>query len=512
MSRSLTPLLALGLAACGSGIAVRTGNPPLDPTPTGRDSAVMMLGKVITGLVDAPQFANAHWGILIVDPTTGDTIYSRNAGKLFMPASNQKIITGAVALAKLGTEWRWRTPVVATGPVVGGVLRGDLTIAGSGDPSISDRVLGDAMLPLRAVADSLAARGVKRIAGRVLAVGDAFPDSTHGFGWAWDDFEYGYSAGVDELLFNEGITRLVVTAGTRAGDRPALLVRPALPDVGVHNEATTVDPVVPAGGDGEPRRMRAVLETVRRADGAIMISGAIPVGDSATLTLVHRDPSAAFVAAMRQALADRGIVVEDRAAAATTPASDTVAVITSPTLAEIMPAFEKPSQNQIGEMLFKTLGRHVTGVGTSDSGRRVIEAQLAAWGIQPYGFVVRDGSGLSRHDYVTPATLVQVLDIVRRDSALAAAFIPALPVAGVDGTLASRMRGTPAAGNARAKTGYIDRARSLSGYVTTRDGRTLVFSLLANNWTTPLREIERVQDEIVTRLATLDLGPIPPKR
>lgn len=508
--RALASLaMSASLAACG-GIAVRTGHPPIDPAPSRADSARRELRDVITGLVDAPAFANAHWGVLIVDPAAGDTLYSRNAGKLFMPASNQKIITGAVALARLGPGWRWRTPVLATGPVANGVLRGDLGIIGSGDPSVSDRVLGDAMRPLRAVADSLAARGVRRIAGRVVAMGDAFPDSTHGFGWAWDDFEYGYSAGVDELLFNEGVTRVVVTAGAQPGAAATIAMRPTSPDVVVRNEAVTIETPVPASGGGESRRARAALDAVREASGSIVITGTIPVGDSSALTIVHRDPSGAFLAAVRQALAERGIQVEGRANA--TPAgavADTVAVIVSPTLAALLPPFEKPSQNQMGEMIFKTLGRHVTGVGSADSARRVVEAQLAAWGVPAGQAVVRDGSGLSRHDYVTPAALVRVLDVVRRDSTMAATFVPALPVAGVDGTLASRMRGTPAAGNVHAKTGYIDRARSLSGYVTTRDGRTLLFSLLANNWTTPLREVERVQDEIVTRLAALDLGTRP---
>ena len=502
-------VVSASLTACG-GIAVRTAAPAVEPAPTGPDSTRGALREAITAMVEAPAVANAHWGVLIVDPVAGDTLYSRNAGKLFMPASNQKIITGSVALAKLGPSWRWRTPVIATGPIANGVLRGDLGVIGRGDPSISDRVIGDAMQPLRAIADSLAARGVKRIAGRVVAVGDAFPDSTHGFGWAWDDFEYGYSAGIDELLFNEGTTRVTVVGGARAGAPAVVRTLPAAPDVAVRVEATTVEAPVPVAGGGDARRSRAALETVREASGDIVVTGTIPAGDTTMLTIVHRDPSGAFLAALRQALAEHGIVVEGRANA--TPAgavADTVATIVSPTLAEVLPPFEKPSQNQMGEMIFKTIGLQVTGVGSADSARRVVEAQLAAWQVPAQQVVIRDGSGLSRHDYVSPATLVKVLDIVRRDSAMAAAFIPALPLAGVDGTLKSRMLGTPAAGNVHAKTGYIDRARSLSGYVTTRDGRTLVFSILANNWTTPLREVERVQDEIVTRLAALDLGSAP---
>ena len=501
------------LAGCG-GIAVRTAHPAVDPAPSPRDTALASLRRTVTDLVNAPQFANAHWGVLIVDPEAGDTLVSHNAGKLFLPASNQKIITGSVALARLGPEYRFRTQLVGTGPVVGGVLQGDLLVVGRGDPSISDRVRGDAMLPLRELADSLAARGVRRVAGQVLKGGDAFPDANYGFGWAWDDFEYAYSAGVDELFFNDGVTRLTVVAGATPGTAPTIDQRPARGIVAIRSTALTVDAPTPAAGGGETRRMRADLSTTTdTASGAIVVSGTIPVGDTATLAVVHRDPAGAFLVALREALAERGIVVEGRAPAAAppragiVPTADTLATLLSPPLREIMPHFEKPSQNQIGELLFKTLGLEGTGVGSADSGRRVVEAQLREWGIDAHGAVVRDGSGLSRHDYVSPASLVKILDVVRRDSALFAAFYPALPIAGVDGTLASRLRGTLAANNAHAKTGYVDRARSLSGYVTTRDGRMLVFSLLANNWTTPLREIERVQDEIVARLAALDLRP-----
>jgi D-alanyl-D-alanine carboxypeptidase/D-alanyl-D-alanine-endopeptidase (penicillin-binding protein 4) len=174
---------------------------------------------------------------------------------------------------------------------------------------------------------------------------------------------------------------------------------------------------------------------------------------------------------------------------------------------ETLRALEKPSQNQIAEMLYKTLGLERTGVGTADSGRRVVETQLRAWGVPATAAAVRDGSGLSRHDYVTPEALARVLSAIRADTAFRV-FYDALPIAGVDGTIASRMRGTPAAGNVHAKTGTIDKARSLSGYVTSADGEMLVFSFLANNFTVPNRSVERVQDAICVRLATMRvLGP-----
>ena len=146
------------------------------------------------------------------------------------------------------------------------------------------------------------------------------------------------------------------------------------------------------------------------------------------------------------------------------------------------------------------LGLEKTGVGTPDSGRRVVERQIAAWGADTAGAAVRDGSGLSRHDYVSPETIVRVLDAMRRHAEFRT-FYDALPIAGVDGTIGSRMKNSPAQGNVHAKTGTVDKARSLSGYVTTVDGRMLVFSFLCNNFTVPNRMVEQVQDAILVQLA-----------
>src|SRR3954463_15288409 len=151
------------------------------------------LRAFIDSMADAPEFSNAHWGILIVDPERGDTLYSRNAGKLFMPASNMKILTSATILAQLGPAYRYRTVFAGTGPVRDGTLQGDLLIVGRGDPSVSDHMMGDAMSPLRLIADSLAARGGRHVAGRVLPYGAAFPGEVFGYGGTYDDFEDSYS-------------------------------------------------------------------------------------------------------------------------------------------------------------------------------------------------------------------------------------------------------------------------------------------------------------------------------
>ncbi|MFP5354569.1 MAG: D-alanyl-D-alanine carboxypeptidase, partial [Gemmatimonadota bacterium] len=182
-------------AGCAPAAGTRAPAPRVAP-------AVAAVRQLVDSMVADAKFRSAQFGILVVDPASGDTLVSHNAGKLFMPASNQKLATGAVALQLLGPDFRFSTTVSATGPVAAGVLLGDLVVSGTGDPSVSDRMARDAMAPLRAMADSLAARGVRRVAGAIVPGADAFPDATLGFGWSYDDLDAPYSAGVDELFFN----------------------------------------------------------------------------------------------------------------------------------------------------------------------------------------------------------------------------------------------------------------------------------------------------------------------
>jgi D-alanyl-D-alanine carboxypeptidase/D-alanyl-D-alanine-endopeptidase (penicillin-binding protein 4) len=215
------------------------------------------------------------------------------------------------------------------------------------------------------------------------------------------------------------------------------------------------------------------------------------------------NPTHAYLAALDTALRARGLTaaggVSDTVVDLTQP-FDTLYSFDSPPLREILKALLKPSQNQIAEILLKTIGLEKTGVGIPDSGAAVIGRQLRAWGADSTGFVIYDGSGLTRHDLISPETIVRTLTAIQRDTAFSA-FYDALPIAGVDGTISSRMRGTPAQNNMHAKTGTIEFVRSLSGYVTTADGDRLVFSFLSNHFTTRVAEITRIQDAVGALLA-----------
>jgi serine-type D-Ala-D-Ala carboxypeptidase/endopeptidase (penicillin-binding protein 4) len=497
----LAILAAAVLAAC-----VPTAPMTITPTPARQRAALRWW---IDSVIAAPEFRSAHWGILVVDPERGDTIVRYNSAKLFMPASNMKIITGAVALTQLGPDYRFRTTLLATGPIVEGKLRGDLILVGRGDPTASDHMRGDAMLAMLEIADSIAARGIVRIEGRIRAEGDAFPGPIYGYGWSWDEVDEPYSAGVDELYFNEGFSRIIIRGGAFPGEPVTAAVLPSRGYPRVRIDARTVpapDSTLTAGDAlVSPLSIRVERDS---APGTVVVRGTIAPHDSQMVRFAHAVPPTAYITALKEALEARGLSVAESDSASRGSSAgplDTVAVILSPPLREIMPVFEKPSQNQIGEILLRTLGLERTGVGIPDSGRAVVERQLLEWGVSRDGFVVRDGSGLSRYNYLTPETIVRVLDVMRQDTVFPV-FYESLPVAGIDGTLANRMKGTYAEANARGKTGFVAQARSLSGYVTSADGQLLIYSMLSNNWTVPVRAVERVQDSIVARLAGMTAG------
>ena len=426
-----------GFAACVAVTSCVTVSHAVRPTSS-RDE----LRTLIDSLTGQPEFRGGFWGVLVVNARTGDTIYSKNAGRLFMPASNMKIVTSSAALTLLGPDYTYKTTFLIDGPVQDSLLDGDLIVIGRGDPTISDNMRGVATTVMDALADSIRAHGIRQITGRLVRVGNAFPDSTRGYGWEWDDLGEYYAAGVDELIFNEGMA---------------------------------------------PTTPRPPPDTVR---------------DSA-YSGPAKDPGTGYLNALNDALIRKGITLDAGVLDSILPTPikmDTLFTFTSMPMRNIIPALMKPSQNQIAEVLLKTIGLERGGMGTADSARKIVGQLLLSWGVQQDGFVIRDGSGLSRHDMLTPETLVRVLDRMQQDTAFAV-FYNALPIAGIDGTLEDRMKGTPAEGNVRAKTGSISYARSLSGYVTTADGERLIFSMLANNWVTQSSVVTGIMDRIAIALA-----------
>jgi D-alanyl-D-alanine carboxypeptidase/D-alanyl-D-alanine-endopeptidase (penicillin-binding protein 4) len=449
-----------------------------------------------------PEFSRALWGVVVQSLDNGEVLYRRNAERLFMPASNMKLVTAAAALVHLGADFRYRTPVLARGAHRGDTLSGDLVIVGRGDPTLSQHVAGgtDILASLRPWADSIRARGLRTVTGRVVGDGSWFTDPPIGQGWAWDYLDASYAAPVGALQFNEGFAVLSVTPGDSAGAPARAAFLPSSTPLRLFGSVTTAPP------DSDVARVDVARApfTDSVTVGGRLSARRVPL----RVELAVLDPARYFEAALTQVLREAGIQVLGQAAAAATPA-ETLFVWTSPALRDILPPFLKPSQNQIGETLLRTLGGVTRGQASVDSGRAAVREALQGFGVADDAYVVADGSGLSRYDYVAPETLARILVAMARRPDFDV-FHQALPIAGVDGTIASRMRGTAAANNVHAKTGSIANVRSLSGYVTTADGERLVFVMLANHFTAPRRVVEVVQDRLLERLATFSRrGPAP---
>ena len=478
--------MASSLAAC---------HPRVPPTQVRLkpDTTTDKLRADLDALLDAPLLEHGYWGVLIKSLKTDETLYSRNAKRLMIPASNMKIVTLAAAAERLGWNYSYETRVFAAGRIDGGVLQGDLIVVGSGDPSI-----GESPDLFGTWADEIRARGIRMIAGRVIGDDNAFEDEGLGFGWSWDDLPDDYAAGVSALQDNENAVRLTIVAGPAAGDSAGVSVAPA-------GSGLTIDSAVVTSNANTALNIAA-----HRLPGSarLQLSGTVPVGSAPVMREVSVDnPTQFFVNALRKALIERGVDVRGAAVdiddvrdAPVRPDGAPLIAHRSAPLSTLAIRLMKASQNLYAETFLKTLAAG-SAAATAVRGRLIAEEVLRAWGVGADGLILRDGSGLSRYDYVTSDALVTILAHIDRQASLKGPFEASLPIAGRDGSLSNRMKGSAAEGNARAKTGSMSHVRGLSGFVSTADGEPLVFSILANNFDTPPDTINRTADAIVVRLA-----------
>ena len=473
----------LAAGACAS-------HPPPRTAPSQPSAAVRELRSDLAQVFGAPINNRGVWAVDIRSIDTGEHLYELNAGKLMMPASNMKILTLAATADALGWEHRFTTWLETRGAVTDGVLRGDLIVRSNGDPSINSRN-GRADEVLSEWTRALQAAGIFSIDGRVVGDDQAFDDEGIGAGWAWDYLQYGYAAPVGALQFNEGLAALTVSPASSATGTPIVTIS-AASGLELLNRTTTG----PAGSENTIDYRRHIDRTV------LEVTGSIPLdAQSVTRTVAVVNPTVFFAQSLKDGLVARGIPVAGQAVdfddiAAEMPGGSVrvLATTPSPPLREIATVLMKVSQNLYAETLLKALGAARNGLGTAEGGRIAIRNTLAEWGIPRDAHVVYDGSGLSRYNYVTASALSAVLERMYKDPRHREAFVATLPIAGKDGSIGSRMRRTRAEGNAVAKTGSIANVRSLSGFVRTRDGEMLVFSILANDFVIPAATINWMAD------------------
>jgi len=481
----------------------------------------------IAEVLHKPELAQAIVGVKVASLDTGRVLVEENGMKLLRPASNMKLYTVAAALDRLSPDYRFQTSVYAPAkPDSSGVIRGDLTIYGRGDPSFAARFNnGNYFKAIEDLAARIAGAGVKRVEGDLIGDESYFTGPPYGSGWEWEDLTWYYGAGISALTVNDNALDLFIKPGSEPGSKALITTGPPDPLLTIINQVTT-------SAKGSRRDL-----TIYRDLGkdTLIASGSIAVDDRGyTGGVAISHPALLFVYLLRASLAQKGVIVvgKSRVIGAEhqtilTPGTVTISVgsQSSGTLQEnqkteltnvqsvpfsiIAAQTLKPSQNLYTELILRTLGKVTSSPVTSttpiktseDAGLNVVRTFLREAGLTPDSLSLTDGSGLSRNDMVTADATVQLLTFMSKHR-YADAFRAALPIAGVDGTLRNRMRGTAAENNVRAKTGSLSSAASLSGYVTSAAGEKLVFSIIVNNYPDDVEPRTTCIDPIAVMLAS----------
>ena len=514
------------LATPGQGpVAVPSPTPAPSPTPdleARRAATTRTLAELqsrLTEILRKPELESNTIGVKVVSLESGKVLFEQNAEKLLRPASNMKLYTVAAALDRLSPDYRFVTSVYAPAqPNEKGVVRGDLKIYGRGDPSIAAAFNnGDYLRGIDALAERIAAAGVKRVDGDLVGDETYFVGPPYGSGWEWEDLTWWFGAEVSALSANDNALDLSIKPGAQVGGAAVVTTGPPDPLLTIVNRTITT-----ASGS-----KRAVTVYRGLTANELWVGGSIPLDDkgySGSIAISH--PALLFMYLLRSSLAAHGVTVSGKTRTIAAPAVPgqaepwaggaglvEIATLQSPPLSAIAAQTLKRSQNLYTELILRTLGKVVPAPVTTPAmpanenrtseaaGLAVVQAFLRDAGIGAPALVQSDGSGLSWHDLITAEATVELLTYMHRHR-YAAVFRDALPIAGVDGTLRNRLKGTLAENNLRAKTGTISSVMSLSGYVRDAAGDDLVFSIIVNNYPEDANPRAHCIDPIATLLAS----------
>jgi serine-type D-Ala-D-Ala carboxypeptidase/endopeptidase (penicillin-binding protein 4) len=507
------PVVAQGTAVEPRATVPDVPVPAAAPTPAAPSRQLLQLRSELEQIV-ARSNTGAQVGVLAVSLDRGDTLFSVNPDVPLAPASNMKLYSTAAALYYLGPDFRYSTYVLADGEIQNGVLQGNLVLYGTGDPSMSGRMLGGAVTPLRALADTLRARGIVEVHGDVVGDGSYFDSEWVGRGWSPDNFGAWYSAPVGALSVAENVASIRVTPGPAPGTPAVISTTPGTEGFAVINRVQTV-----ASGQTSIRiayEPEGLVVNGRIARGHPGIARSAPIVDPSNFT----------AAVFRRVLGEQGIrvtggvrTIHDAEQSPVTFAHRAarngesgahprvLATHLSPTLEELISVTNHVSHNLFAEALLKTVGRVALGEGTFDAGSLAIRYFLECEaGLDTTTLALVDGSGLSPLNRVSARNTIYLLDLMTRSEHWEA-FNRSLPEAGRPRPRGlNRMLGTPAVGNLRAKTGTIRTVSALSGYVRTADGERVAFSIIANNLPASTWAAKRIEDQIGARLAEFRRG------
>jgi D-alanyl-D-alanine carboxypeptidase/D-alanyl-D-alanine-endopeptidase (penicillin-binding protein 4) len=480
-------------------------NPALSVSSAPAD---LSLAKEIDRAIDESDLGQARWGVFVMSMSDGRVLYSRNGDKLFTPASNMKIYTTAAGLDLLGENYHWRTSVYANKqPDSNGVIDGDLTLYGRGDPGL-DSSSKDG-LPVLAL--ELWQHGVRHVRGSVIGDESYFRGETYGLGWQWNDVQWYFGAQPSALTIDANAMELTIAPGSKSGNAAAVQLQRENRYFHLTNNTTTGDRATPAS-IGINRGL---------SDNEIRVWGEFPAGGRGfTAYLSIYNPALWAATLFKAELLKQGITVDGEPRSRDFRVAEAerfdpqkafeIAFTEGRTLGEIVHETNKESNNLYAELILRTLGKERGSLATDPDPRKnrergddqagvaVVKSWLDSNSIATNGLAIRDGSGLSRLDLVTPEATARLLMAIAKTNS-AGVFHDSLPIAGRDGTLKPRL--LREAGKVFAKTGTLTYDHALSGYATTQNGEVLAFSILCNDATghsDPVRLIDEVASLLVT--------------
>jgi len=458
----------------------------------------------LDSLFSDTTFSNATFGVAIQSLKTGEYLYRRNDTKSLMPASNMKLFTAAEALALLGPEYRYKTELLTNGKIKGHTLYGDLIVRGVGDPTLGSGFPQELGAPEKGyifdeLRDRLDEDHIKNITGGIIADDTYFTSEVYPNGWQADDMPYYYAPEVTALSVMGDRIRVDINIEENVN---------SFLEAKYYVESEEDIPVVNHLQALEDTLLSPTVDIARKLNSdTIIITGRMSLrGPDVHQEVSMGNPSFHAVSLLRKELMSNGINVRRRA----TVIQDSVHherqellpldTDESLPLKTIVRTMNKTSDNLYAECLFRTVAKEIGGEGSWTRGIAVMRKYLATLGTDTTRIQFTDGSGLSRMDLVTADDIVTVLRAMASNPKLDSAYYNSLPIMGVDGTLENRLKGTPAQGNIHAKTGSMTGVRSISGYLTTRDGQPTAFSILANNYTVSGSEIGKLEDEVLLKL------------
>ncbi|MDP3406114.1 MAG: D-alanyl-D-alanine carboxypeptidase/D-alanyl-D-alanine-endopeptidase [Brevundimonas sp.] len=460
----------------------------------------------VLALLDDPALTGTRWGLMVVT-AEGEPVVERRADDRFIPASNAKIFTTAAAFALIegleaadaddGTSVRLEARPDGGAP--------DIALVGSGDPALGDGpgCVSDCLAEL---ADQTAAR-VTRV-GDVIGDDRLYPDERWGPGWSWEDMQAGFGTAVSALTVNDNVVVLEVAPGDGAGAPVRAQWRPGDDLQPLENTAITIE-----AGDADLRLER------RPGEEAVRLYGRMPMNAPATALRVGLDdPALTAARRFRRLLEARGVTVEGQARArhrplaladdrggddgavpAVEPDGVEIARLTRPPLLASLIRTGKLSQNLHAELILRRLGG-LEGTGSRADGLFQVKAVLAGAGLERSVFDLYDASGLSAYNRVSPRATTRFLQWTMSQP-WGEAWRATLAVGGRDGTLSRRFVGTPLEGRIFAKTGSLNGVNALAGFLTAASGRTLVFSIYANDRPSTAGSSIAVMDRVLLALA-----------